>query len=169
MGLNVRFISKEEVFLAIGSGHLIKVNIKSKKSQIIFRGADYDSANYTYWAQSKDFFLVKSSKNNIKLIDLQFKEKSDFRIENRVRHVLHTSNNFFLVLADDEAYKINGDTLLVEKFQLEQTPKIIYSGTALGDSYIFLHVQLENKNSEGRVYDLEGKLTSQIVLSVDLK
>lgn len=67
---------------------------------------------------------------------------------------------------------------MVEEVKFEEAPEEIFSGTILDDQHIFLHVLKRNENydrleedenSEGRVYDIKGKLISKIEIPKFLK
>lgn len=166
----MRFISDEEVLVAIESGKLTKVNIKTKKSKIILKGKkNFLYTGFTYWAKSETNFAVKSSESILKILDLEFKEKAELIYEDRIDHVLHTSDNSFLVLCRSGAYLVDGNAPIVEEISLEEIPEKIQSGTALNKNFFFLHVKVKEDEQEGRVYDLVGNLVSKIAIPNHLK
>lgn len=161
LGVNVRFISDEEVLVAVYPGKILKVNIKTKKSQIIFEGKDFEYSFFTFWAKSDNYIAAKFSKSKLKILDPQFKQIAELEYSIQIEHVLYLSKDLFLILGESSVFKVSGKSPRIKKIKLDETPEIIFSGTSLERDYFFLHVKMANKNHEGRVYDLKGNLFSQ--------
>lgn len=91
------------------------------------------------------------------------------KFNEEIRHVLFLSKELFLVLTHCGTYKVDGNLAKIVEIQLEDIPKSINSGTVIRNSFFFLHVKVDNKTYEGRIYNLEGKLTSRIEVPKKLK
>lgn len=97
--------------------------------------------------------------------------KEEIYFENEIFHVLHSTNDLFLVLTKFGAYKINRNLpkAKIEKIELEENPNMIRSGTTLKNNYFFLHVKVDNSTREGRIYTFDGKLISRKILPDSLR
>lgn len=147
----------------------MKVDIKSKNSEVILKGGDYSYNHFTYWAKSENYFAVRATFHILDLIDLRSKKKKKISFEDDIKHVFHCSNDLFLVFTEKGVFKFNGSATLPEKIELEKEPKFIRSGTTLGDKHLFLHVMVNNSDHEARIYDLSGNMISRINVPVSLK
>lgn len=112
---------------------------------------------------------TKASDKILKILNLQLKEKAELKFEERIDHILHLSENLFLVLSENGIFKVDAFYLEMEKIELEEAPKQIHCGTVLKKDHYFLYVKAEDKIFEGRTYNLQGKLISRIKIPPILK
>lgn len=84
--------------------------------------------------------------------------------DDKIQHVLHVSNNIFLIICEQSVYILNANfAILKEKIiELEKSPKKIISGTILNKKKFLIHTKAQNSIIDARVYNLDGKLISII-------
>lgn len=165
----MRFISDDEVLVVVRSGKLIKVNVKKNETKFCVKGKFDRESVLTFWAKSLDYFAVRTSNHRVKIFNHQFEEIESYKFEEEIRHILHFSKNLFLVLCQKEAFLIDQYSQKKNKIDLIDNPIEIYSGACLEKNNFFLHVKVNEKILEGRIYSLKGELISRIKVPMSLK
>lgn len=127
----------------------------------------------TYWAKSINFIAGKSSKNVLGIKTLGHNSKNDIKFQMEIQHIIHLSEDLFLILTGHTATIVDGNTLDKIEIVLKNFNYMkICSGTSLKENHFFLHTKHGingDGTSEGRVYDFHGTCKSIKKLPKSLK